>query len=73
MSQAILDVKAPTDADLAAWVRDARTRTLDLVADLSDEQLMSIAAGRHVENAGVLEVQYNRLFEKPKQVKPPSK
>jgi iron(II)-dependent oxidoreductase len=30
----------PTDADLAAWVRDARARTLDLVADLSDEQMM---------------------------------
>lgn len=30
----------PTNADLAAWVRDARARTLDLVADLADEQLM---------------------------------
>lgn len=30
----------PTNADLAAWVKDARARTLDLVADLSDEQLM---------------------------------
>ena len=40
MAQATLDVKAPTDADLAAWVRDARARTLDLVADLSDEQLL---------------------------------
>lgn len=30
----------PTNADLAAWVRDARARTFDLVADLSDEQLM---------------------------------
>ena len=42
------------------------------IETLSDEQLMAIASGRHVENAGVLEVQYNRLFEKPKQVKPPS-
>ncbi len=30
----------PTNADLANWVRDARARTFDLVADLSDEQLM---------------------------------
>lgn len=30
----------PTNADLAAWIRDARARTFDLVADLSDEQLM---------------------------------
>jgi iron(II)-dependent oxidoreductase len=31
---------SPTNADLAAWVRDARARTFDLVSDLSDEQLM---------------------------------
>jgi iron(II)-dependent oxidoreductase len=31
---------APANAELAAWVRDARTRTLELVADLSDEQLL---------------------------------
>jgi hypothetical protein len=36
----IASVPAPTNADPAAWVRDARARTLDLVADLSDEQLM---------------------------------
>jgi iron(II)-dependent oxidoreductase len=30
----------PANAELADWVRDARTRTLELVADLSDEQLM---------------------------------
>ncbi len=36
-----LDIQnIPTNADLAAWVRDARARTFDLVADLSDEQLM---------------------------------
>ncbi|HLW54122.1 MAG TPA: selenoneine synthase SenA [Candidatus Angelobacter sp.] len=35
-----MNVQAPADADLAAWVRDARARTLDLVADLSDEQMM---------------------------------
>src|SRR5215467_6494256 len=29
-----------SDAVLAAWVRDARQRTLEVVADLSDEQLM---------------------------------
>ncbi len=29
-----------THAELAAWVRDARQRTMDLVADLTDEQLM---------------------------------
>jgi len=28
------------NAELAAWVRDARQRTIDLVADLTDEQLM---------------------------------
>jgi iron(II)-dependent oxidoreductase len=36
----IVKVPPPTNADLATWVRDARTRTFDLVADLSDEQLM---------------------------------
>ena len=30
----------PTAATLADWVRDARQRTLELVADLSDEQLI---------------------------------
>lgn len=35
-----LRVPAPTDQELAAWVRDARGRTLALVADLSDEQLL---------------------------------
>ena len=35
-----MDVLTPTNAGLAAWVRDARARTFDLVADLSDEQLM---------------------------------
>jgi gamma-glutamyl hercynylcysteine S-oxide synthase len=39
---AIVNVNAQTtaDADLAEWVRDARARTLGLVADLSDEQLL---------------------------------
>jgi ergothioneine biosynthesis protein EgtB len=36
----IVNVPTPANADLAAWVRDARGRTLDLVADLSDEQLL---------------------------------
>ena len=31
---------AKPDAVLAAWVRDARQKTLEVVADLSDEQLM---------------------------------
>jgi iron(II)-dependent oxidoreductase len=30
----------PTVADLIDWVHDARERTFELVADLSDEQLM---------------------------------
>lgn len=34
------DVTVESDAILASWVRDARLRTLELVADLSDEQLM---------------------------------
>jgi gamma-glutamyl hercynylcysteine S-oxide synthase len=34
------EVQGPTNAELALWVRDARTRTLDLVADLSDEELL---------------------------------
>src|SRR5438105_14759308 len=38
--QAAADSSVKRDADLAAWVRDARQRTLELVADLSDEQLM---------------------------------
>ncbi len=29
-----------SNAELSAWVRDARQRTMDLVADLTDEQLM---------------------------------
>src|SRR5215470_2977682 len=37
---ATVNVLTPTNADLAAWVQDARARTFDLVADLSDEQLM---------------------------------
>jgi hypothetical protein len=63
------------NADPTEW-KEVRYATYDhnlKLETLSDEQLMAIAAGRHVENAGVLEVQYNRLFEKPKQVKPPSK
>ncbi len=35
-----VNAQTPANADLARWVRDARARTLDLVADLSDEQLL---------------------------------
>ena len=38
--QAPGDVTVESDAILASWVREARIRTLELVADLSDEQLM---------------------------------
>jgi ergothioneine biosynthesis protein EgtB len=38
--QAAADGSVKRDAALAAWVRDARRRTLELVADLSDEQLL---------------------------------
>jgi iron(II)-dependent oxidoreductase len=38
--QAQSDVTAESDAILTSWVRDARLRTMELVADLSDEQLM---------------------------------
>src|SRR5438094_9345694 len=38
--QAAADSSVKRDADLAAWVRDARQKTLEVVADLSDEQLM---------------------------------
>ena len=31
---------SPSVSDLSDWVQDARQRTLDLVSDLSDEQLM---------------------------------
>lgn len=34
------NISAIGDTELAAWVRDARLRTLELVADLSDEQLL---------------------------------
>jgi hypothetical protein len=34
------DFPAPTPDTLAAWVRDARRRTLALVADLTDQQLL---------------------------------
>ena len=36
----IAGVQTTADADLAEWVRDARARTLELVADLSDQQLL---------------------------------
>ena len=38
--QAASDGSVKGDALLAAWVRDARRRTLEVVADLTDEQLM---------------------------------
>lgn len=38
--QAAADNPVKRDAELAAWVRDARQKTLEVVADLSDEQLM---------------------------------
>lgn len=38
--QSPANVSANRDAELAAWVRDARQRTLELVAHLSDQQLM---------------------------------
>ena len=31
---------SPSVSDLSDWVQDARQRTLDLVSDLSDDQLM---------------------------------
>src|SRR5262249_27215411 len=41
LSQMVLTQANPFPADLLAdWVKDARRRTLVLVADLSDEQLM---------------------------------
>jgi len=38
--QAAADSSVKRDAELAAWVRDARQKTLEVVSDLSDEQLM---------------------------------
>ena len=38
--QAAADRSLKRDAELAAWVHDARQKTLEVVADLSDEQLM---------------------------------
>jgi len=38
--QAAADGSLKRDAELAAWVQDARQKTLEVVADLSDEQLM---------------------------------
>jgi iron(II)-dependent oxidoreductase len=34
-----LNASTPTNSDLAQWVRDSRSRTLDLISDLSDAQL----------------------------------
>jgi ergothioneine biosynthesis protein EgtB len=38
--QAAADSSVKRDAELAAWVLDARQKTLEVVSDLSDEQLM---------------------------------
>ena len=38
--QAAIDGTVKRDAELAAWVRDARRKTLEVVSDLSDQQLM---------------------------------
>src|SRR5215470_10858490 len=38
--QATPDSSLQHDAELAAWVRDARQKTIEVVSDLSDEQLM---------------------------------
>src|SRR5262245_22509163 len=38
--QATPESSQKCDAELAAWVLDARQKTIDVVADLSDEQLM---------------------------------
>src|SRR5215467_898489 len=38
--QAAADNSVKRDAVLAAWVRDARRRTMEVVADLTDEQLI---------------------------------
>ena len=38
--QGAADSSVSRDAQLAAWVRDARQKTLEVVSDLSDEQLM---------------------------------
>ncbi len=40
VQHAHVNTHAPSNDDLALWVRDARARTLELVADLSDEQLL---------------------------------
>ena len=40
LGQARTNIPVTDDAVLAAWVSDARSKTLELVADLSDEQLM---------------------------------
>ena len=38
--QAAADSSVTRDKELAAWVRDARRKTMEVVSDLSDEQLM---------------------------------
>ncbi len=40
VQHAIVNGQTTSNADLTGWVRDARARTLELVADLSDEQLL---------------------------------
>ena len=73
MCDATVSIFALKNADADEWreVRYANYETNVNITTLSDEQLMQIASGRRPVEVGAIDVQYNRLLERPKRFEEP--
>jgi hypothetical protein len=68
MCQATVSIFALKNADPDEW-REVRYASFEHnvnLATLSDEQLLAIASGQKPSAVGAIDVQYNRLLERPK-------
>ena len=67
-AQAATSIFALKNADAEEW-REVRYASFDHNVNLStltDEQLLAIASGQRPAEVGAIDVQYNRLLERPK-------
>ena len=73
MCQASVSIFALKNADPDEWreVRYANFEHNVSLATLSDEQLLAIASGQRPSAVGAIDVQYNRLLERPKRYQEP--
>jgi hypothetical protein len=72
MCQASVSIFALKNADPDEW-REVRYANFDhnvSLGSLTDEQLLAIASGQKPAAVGAIDVQYNRLLERPKRYQP---